>query len=529
MNANISGRLIGVQHRRKQNKAGEARPTILVIVDGGDTVTISLETDLAELDFVHGMLPTSCSWRAVIVGEDLSGSQKHHIRFRKPADNETLESILAIWPEPSLDIETKNRGRKNQKQTLHGIPTEVADKFDGLRPNDTIISIFGGSGHNFMQALALKAEKVGAKVYLTAPRNIKTARDLAHQDKEQDAQILVGLFQSRFELFHQIFASDVQSWEVMHHWDMTEQAMNQRKKLIQRAEAAALHTVYVSEEYYGAKLAQAVLDAKMGNQTVKQVLAAEAEAEKELEKAIENHPLCEYLFGDVKGCGPRFFGKVLSAVRDVRRFPRTGIGAFLRFTGYAVERMESGGHTIQRFRRGGGMPGNPEIKQAVWLLIDMQFSRQKNTPWGLRFREIKTKLQEAHPCPLLTCKTDITFGKNDKFDSETGIATIELAKGKFAQIKGKLAFTPAGGDVIEAEPEVIQLQEGKWKVANGLYEIEQPDGTKIYRLGKSKYTKIHLHKITGWKLGTEFLVWVFKRWWQYVDEQEAKRQQAKAA
>ena len=80
-----TGRIIGVQHRKKQTKEGEARPTILWIEDGASTegssgVQIELQDDLAELDFVHGKLPTL--WRAVATGENLTGIELHHIHFR---------------------------------------------------------------------------------------------------------------------------------------------------------------------------------------------------------------------------------------------------------------------------------------------------------------------------------------------------------------------------------------------------------------------------------------------------------------
>src|SRR3989344_5686921 len=391
-----AGRLIAFQHRRKKTRSGEARPTVFAIQNGEGNRLLKADDAYGELDFVHHKFPTI--WRDAQIGEDLSSRERHHIRFRKPN---------------YLENETKGRA-PNKTKKLVGIPNKVGEDFDGVRTGDTLIGIFGGSGFSLVIALINKATEVGARVFLTAPKNLKVQRDEKHAVKEDDAELLLDIWKNKPTLFHQMYETDVISWEVMHSWDLTEQAMTQRKKVVQRAEAVAEHAVYVSNEYVGARLAEEVLKAKMGNQSEKAGREAEAREQRRLEDTIKQHPLYQKLFADIKGFGPRGFGKVMSAVRDPRRFPRERVGSFLRFTGYAAVKGKNGRPTIQRFRRGpGNTPGNPEIKQAIWLLVNNQFALQTDTPWGSRFRAIKAQMRATNPLPELICFTKISLIKRE--------------------------------------------------------------------------------------------------------------------
>ncbi len=523
------GRTVSLKHRTKKTAKGEARPTLvgLALTQTADTGTIELEDSLAELDYVHGKFPVS--WRTVVIGENLSEVQPHHIRFRKPSENESLESALAVWPRESLQIEAKGRGTK-RTETLTGIPTEVPKDFTGLQPNDTIVSMFGGSGSSLMIAVLNKAHEIGAQVLLVSPHNVKAFRDSEHREKGDDHTLLLELWHKSPELFHEIHPSDVQTWEVMARWDFVEEAMRQRLRLIQRATKRAEHEVFARNEYLGSKLAQEILTAKMANNTVADVLAEEKECQQALEEAIENDPLYQGLFGDVRGCGPRFYGKVLSAVRDIRRFPRSAPGAFLLYSGFAIVK-HNGKPTIQRFRLGveNNNPGTPEIKQAVWLLVSMQFVYQKDSPWGVRLREIRDEMTAKRPNALLICDSEIPLGKGKyTYDEAKRECLVNFGRGREQLFIGDIVGK-TDAKVLKVESETITLPNGEnqWSVSNRLHTVKLDDGRTIYRIGTNKWTKAHIWKNAQWRAGTEFLLWLHKRWWQYVDEQEALRNKEK--
>lgn len=530
MNTESAGRIVSIKHRVKKTKDGEERPTMLGISEDSskDASTIELVDPFRELDFVHGMFADSM--RPVVIGEVLKDFQAHHIKYRKPEDNETIDGALLIWPRESLQIETSGRGKKKTEE-LVGIPTEVPESYTGLKSGDMIVAMFGGSGSSLMLAVLNKAHEIGAKVYLCSPHNVKRYREAEHFDKDEDHLTLINMYRAHPELFHEILPTDVVSWKVMAHWDFTEEAMGQRLRIIQRATKRAEHEVYARNEYVGSQLAQAVLEAKMGNRTVVEVMEEEKQCQKALEESIESHPLFHYLFSGFKGIGPRFFGKLLSAIRDIRRFPRESVGAFLLFCGYGIVKGANGKPTIQRFRRGEqkNNPGNPEVKQAVWLLVSMQFVYQKDTPWGLRLRQIRDEMTANQPNAILECDTEIPLQKGKfKYNEESRECVVNFGRGRSQRFVGEIGTTTKEGkeiQVLRVAPETITLPNGedRWSVSNRLHTIKLPDETIIYRIGTNKWTKAHIWKNAQRRAGTEFLIWLYERWWTYIDEQEALR------
>ncbi len=530
MNAEITGRLVVVKHRVKKTKDGEERPTMIGISENASShsTTIELVDSLAELDYVHGKFPAT--WRPVVTGENLKDVEPHHIHFRDPEDDMTIGLALSIWPRESLRIEVSGRG-KNKIETLTGIPTEVPDLFTGLKSGDTILAMFGGSGFSLMLAVLNKAHEIGARVLLCSPHNVKHYREGEHREKDEDHLTLIEMFRARPEQFHEIFPTDVKSWEVMANWDFTEEAMGQRLRIIQRATKRAEHEVCARNKYVGSQLAQAILDAKMGNRTVVEVMEEEKLCQKALEDSIESHPLFQYLFSGFKGIGPRFFGKILSSVRDIRRFPRKSVGAFLLFCGYGIVKGANGRPTIQRFLRGAqkNNPGNPEVKQAVWLLVSMQFVYQKDTPWGVRLRQIRDEMTVHQPNAVLECDTEIPLLKGKySYNEETRECVVNFGRGRTQRFTGTLGKAIKVGkeiDVLCIAPETVKLPSGedRWSVLNRLHTIKLPDETVIYRIGTNKWTKAHIWKNAQRRAGTEFLIWLYERWWTYIDEQEALR------
>ena len=74
-------RYIGIQHRVKKTAEGEARPTIVSVVqDGHKPLQYKLETEQDEFDFLHGRFPTSL--RDVAEGDNVLTFAEHHIIWR---------------------------------------------------------------------------------------------------------------------------------------------------------------------------------------------------------------------------------------------------------------------------------------------------------------------------------------------------------------------------------------------------------------------------------------------------------------
>ena len=90
-----SGRIIGISHRVKKTKAGEARPTLVVIMDGDQITKFKLEEETDELDFVFGRFPTE--YRKVVEEEtDFSAFLDRHLIRQKPKKEELKQAKLAL-------------------------------------------------------------------------------------------------------------------------------------------------------------------------------------------------------------------------------------------------------------------------------------------------------------------------------------------------------------------------------------------------------------------------------------------------
>ena len=73
------GRIIGIRHRIKQTKEGQAKPTQIAVWDGKKKVlTYNLADETAELEWVKGSTPIK--WRAKTEEDDLSQLPEHHIK-----------------------------------------------------------------------------------------------------------------------------------------------------------------------------------------------------------------------------------------------------------------------------------------------------------------------------------------------------------------------------------------------------------------------------------------------------------------
>ncbi|MBI5732059.1 MAG: hypothetical protein HY982_01730, partial [Candidatus Magasanikbacteria bacterium] len=74
-------RFLGIRHRVKKTSQGEARPTIVAIINDGETILRELPDDQAELDFAYCKFPIA--FRPVEHEEDLAVFPAHQIKWRK--------------------------------------------------------------------------------------------------------------------------------------------------------------------------------------------------------------------------------------------------------------------------------------------------------------------------------------------------------------------------------------------------------------------------------------------------------------
>lgn len=375
-------RFIGIRHRVKQTAEGEARPTQVVIIDGNQEQRIDLPDDTAELDFVRGEYPVE--FRTLEPGEDIGQYRPHHV---KPG-----------------------RGDK---------PDKVPAKMVGLQAGDMVAMMLGGSGDRFAAALSRRGDDIGAQVFRIPPAIFKFQR--GEQDKDQDAQIMAILLMGQPQLFHYTGPRERDVIRVKTLLMARQDAMKARIACEQRLRQRVIGSCFLTEDgfYTEGTVEDAYQAAKANSVILKSLIAEEAQATRELQKAVRALDVWTKIFEPITGVGEVLAAGLISTIGDVRRFKvepdyfgadseeeRQYRRMQARNKSRAKLKAFCGVHVMDdgRFpRRRAGQVANwhPSARQALYQIAE-QFNRRPDSEWGRRLLEIKARLKDKHPEPELT-------------------------------------------------------------------------------------------------------------------------------
>ena len=232
-------RQIGIQHRRKATKDGEARPTRVAIRIQGMVQTYDLETETDELDFLMDRLPVD--WRALEEGEKVtwfdaknapSGVRQRHCKWRTVKKDENTSG---------LDMDRVVQGSDGIVRYLVKVPSA----YEGLRNGDTVGMVLGGSGDRFAAALSRRGETVGATVWRIPPYVLKSLRE--EESKDNDHVLLALFITERQNAFYLMRLRDREAIRVKEALDIRQQAMKARIGCEQRMLQALIGRSFLSE------------------------------------------------------------------------------------------------------------------------------------------------------------------------------------------------------------------------------------------------------------------------------------------
>ncbi|MCX6760162.1 MAG: transposase [Candidatus Nealsonbacteria bacterium] len=379
------GRVIGIRHRRKKTREGEARPTMVAIKTGNGIICHELEDDTAELDFLMGRFPVE--WRPVNPGEDVSVFQMHHCKWRRAAKDEDVSKLNTHYVHRMVD---------KKGLPVVEVITKVPTVFDGLRKDDKVVMVLGGSGDRFAAALSRKGEDIGAKVFRLPPFSLSDNRN--GEDKKDDHLTLIRIFEKELAVFYKVRQRDRDLIRVKEALIARQDAMKQRIACEQRILQSLVGNIFLNEEgCFPEGVVEDQFDKAKANDVILQALVQEEERrDKELARAVKSLDIWERIFENIKGVGPRVAAGIIAPIGDIRRFiAPNGAAKLKKFCGVHV--LDDG-----RFpRRRGGEVANwsPQARQALYLLAD-QFNRRPDSDWGKKLLQYKQALREKHPEPI---------------------------------------------------------------------------------------------------------------------------------
>jgi len=390
------GRIIGIRHRRKKTREGEARPTMVAIKSDDVIHQLELEDDTAELDFLMGRLPIE--WRDVLESDNITNISPHHCKWRKAKKGEFDDKPL-----PKFTRKTVGKKGLPVLEVLVKIPIS----YDGICGGDEVAMVLGGSGDRFAAALSRRGEDIGAEVFRIPPYSL--AYNRVGNDKESDHIQLVNLLESRRYLFYGVRQRDRHLIRVKEALSARQDALKQRIACEQRILQSLVGKIFLNEEgCYPEGVIEARYDEAKANDVILQALIKEEERRnKELANAVEAVEVWQMIFESIEGVGPRLAAGIIAPIGDIRRFiAPNGAARLKKFCGVHV--MKDG--RFPRRRAGELANWSPSARQALYLLAD-QFNRRPNSHWGQKLLQYKLTLREKHPEPIEMEVSDGNGGK----------------------------------------------------------------------------------------------------------------------
>lgn len=289
-------RTVGIRHRVKKTAEGEARPTQVAIVTNKKVVTLDLEDERAELDFVLGKFPIK--FRDVEHAEDLTAFAKHHIKWHKVKKDEDVSAV----PESHKQLIEKK---------LH-VAQRVPAAYDGLKAGDVIAMSLGGSGDYLAFALSRQADVVGGHIFRIPPFHLKDKRPNA--DKDKDAELMAELVRDQRQLFRPVTPRDRDQLLLRIRYRSFEEAMKARIATEQRLHQRLIGEIFTQPDglYPEGDLEDAFKESKANDKILVSQKAEEAARERNMLAALERLEAFK-IMGPVEGVGTRIAGRLTAA------------------------------------------------------------------------------------------------------------------------------------------------------------------------------------------------------------------------
>lgn len=348
-------RFIGIRHRVKRTAEGQARPTMVAISDGDGIRPHTLEDDTAELDFVLERFPAA--WRNLAPGEQAEKLLSHHRKQRKKGDTEVVR---------------------------------VPAAFDGLKADDTVAMVLGGSGDRLAYALARRAKEIGARVLRIPPFVLKEHR--GDTPKEGDHFTLAGLAESRPKLFYPVEPRDLDLIRLREAYRARRFTQKDRIRCEQRLYQRVIGEIFLSPEgRYPEGLVEDFYDQVKASDVILQgLLTEERKRGSELNAVVDALEVWHGVLAPVEGCGQVIAAGIIAAIGDIRRFKTDA-----QLKAYCGVHVLADGR-VPRQRMGAVANWSGEARQALYQLGE-QFVYRPDSPWGQRLRVYKRSLRERHP------------------------------------------------------------------------------------------------------------------------------------
>lgn len=496
------GRIIGIQHRTKRTAAGEARPTLVCVLDLETNIRTEheLATETDELDFARGQWPKD--WRRVVEGEDITKFKSHHVQMKKVEDGE--------------------------------VPYKVPAGYDGFKAGDTIVMLLGGSGDRFAYALARNGEAFGGLVMRVPAFNLSTDGETTDGHHVR----LVDLFLTTPQAFRQVARRDMRVMNVAELQRDRTTAMKNRIACEQQLRQRVIgRTFFTDGDYPEGKLEDQYDSARANDEGLAVLMNKEARCLSDLEKAVKALDVWKDIFAGINGCGVSIVSGLIAAIGNVSRFLRSEEMAELLDNRRKIAILDAKADRSAYAKKLEIVDGENHFERTVrirkLMLVDGRVDEAAylQETLNLMQRNYEIRRRGANRFKKY-CGVHLINGWAEcsdcghQFDAAKHAISEGCTKCHSINVAPKAVFARRRAGVVANWNPIAR--QALYLLGEQYYRRPDSDGGRKLRAYKEelrlkypvpvvvgttkRYTPIHLHRMSRWRPLTRFAEWLFNRW-----------------
>jgi predicted Zn-ribbon and HTH transcriptional regulator len=415
------------------------------------------------------------------------------------------------------------------------VPYKVPAAFDGLRRDDTVVMLMGGSGDRFAFALARNGQPLGATVMRVPAFNLS---DDGHETDGHHVR-LVDLYRSTPHAFHRVSRRDMKVMVARELYIRRMDAMRARIGCEQRLRQRMIGRVFFTEEggYPEGRIEDEFDKVKANDVELANNLAEEKRCNAVLEKAVEELDVYNEVLSQVTGCGVSIASGLVAGIGSVSRFLRSEELAELIGNRRTIQQLDAKSGRRNYTDRIANVTGENHFQRTARI-------RQLMLADG----KLDEAAMLAETLNLMQRNSDIRRKGANRFKKFCGVHlingwalcsdcghTFDLEKSGLADgcpkchglnLTAKSIFPRRRtGTVANWHPAVRQAlyllgdqfnrrKDSVWgkrlrEIKAGLHQTH-PEPVLFGKV--KRFTPIHLHKTALWRTLTRFAEWLFNAW-----------------
>lgn len=283
--------------------------------------------------------------------------------------------------------------RKIRKKR-EGVKVKKGDFLQALTPEDALWSELGGAGDRFCLAAFRKGVQIFRLPCFVAS-DIQKEQKQNKMGLEPTVEILSRLAQESPDQFYQFREPDVSITEIR----MLTRAYWRIQRKIRIPAEARFRSIELDMELLSGDEDKLFVDKYrkilLRASIPEHLLRIERAVKKELADRLEEFPLYQALFGEIRGVGPVTAGLVIGSIINIQRFAT--LPKLRAYTAYHLVQNGEGEWKTPRRKKGERFPASEWLRQGVFYFVSEMNKQKPDHPWKMMLEARVAYEREKHP------------------------------------------------------------------------------------------------------------------------------------